>query len=74
VVPQETVRFSGTLYDNLVMAQPHARFEDLIEALPKGLQVDEAVRIGEHGTRMAVVAEDGTPTINNSMNSEGPSL
>jgi len=32
VVPQETVLFSGTLYDNLIMAHPHACFEDVIEA------------------------------------------
>jgi subfamily B ATP-binding cassette protein HlyB/CyaB len=31
-VPQETVLFSGTLYDNLVMAHPHAGFEDVIAA------------------------------------------
>jgi subfamily B ATP-binding cassette protein HlyB/CyaB len=159
VVPQETVLFSGTLYDNLIMAQPHARFEDVIEAcklaeihevidalpegyrtevgergiglsggqrqriaiarallrrpqvlifdeaasnldqhtaehfaktinklrgkatilfiahhVPKGLQVDEAVKIGEHGTRMAVVAEDGVTGKNSSMSTEGPAI
>jgi subfamily B ATP-binding cassette protein HlyB/CyaB len=32
VVPQETVLFSGTVYDNLIMAYPHASFEDVIAA------------------------------------------
>lgn len=57
VVPQETVLFSGTLYDNLIMAHPHARFEDVIEAcrmaeihdfidtLPDGYRTE----IGERG-------------------------
>lgn len=57
VVPQETVLFSGTVYDNLVMAHPHAGFEEVIEAckqaeihatieaLPQGYQTT----IGEHG-------------------------
>lgn len=26
VVPQETILFSGTLYDNLLAAAPHAKF------------------------------------------------
>lgn len=57
VVPQETVLFSGTIYDNLVAANPGATFEevvqacrraeihDTIEALPKGYQTE----IGERG-------------------------
>ncbi|MFZ3086875.1 MAG: peptidase domain-containing ABC transporter [Methylotenera sp.] len=57
VVPQETVLFSGTLYDNLVMAHPHATFDniiaackmaeihDVIEALPEGYRTE----IGERG-------------------------
>lgn len=57
VVPQETVLFYGTLYDNLVMAHPHATFEEIIvackaaeiheaiEALPEGYQTE----IGERG-------------------------
>jgi subfamily B ATP-binding cassette protein HlyB/CyaB len=57
VVPQETVLFAGTLYDNLVMAHPHASFEDVIEAckmaeihelidtLPDGYRTE----IGERG-------------------------
>lgn len=61
VVPQETVLFSGTLYDNLVMAHPHACFEDVIaackaaeiheviEKLPQGYQTE----IGERGTGLS---------------------
>lgn len=61
VVPQETVLFSGTVYDNLVMAQPHAGFEDVIaackaaeiheviEKLPNGYQTE----IGERGTGLS---------------------
>jgi len=57
VVPQETVLFSGTIYDNLILANPHASFQqvlkacrmaeihDVIERLPDGYQTT----IGEHG-------------------------
>ncbi|WP_310450781.1 peptidase domain-containing ABC transporter [Sulfuritalea sp.] len=57
VVPQETVLFAGTLYDNLIMAHPHASFEDVIESckmaeihelidtLPEGYRTE----IGERG-------------------------
>jgi subfamily B ATP-binding cassette protein HlyB/CyaB len=61
VVPQETVLFSGTLYDNLTMAQPHATFDDVIRAckaaeihdvidtLPNGYQTE----IGERGVGLS---------------------
>ena len=61
VVPQETVLFSGTIYDNLIMAHPHATFEqaiaaskaaeihEVIEALPNGYQTE----IGERGTGLS---------------------
>ena len=61
VVPQETVLFAGTLYDNLVMAHPHASFEEVIlackaaeiheviEKLPNGYQTE----IGERGTGLS---------------------
>ena len=61
VVPQETVLFSGTVYENLVMAHPHAGFEEVvaacraaeihnvIEALPKGYQTE----LGEHGVGLS---------------------
>jgi subfamily B ATP-binding cassette protein HlyB/CyaB len=61
VVPQETVLFAGTIYDNLVMAHPHAGFDDIIAAcklaeiheviehLPQGYQTE----IGEHGVGLS---------------------
>ncbi len=61
VVPQETRLFSGTVYENLALAQPHASFAELveacrlaeihdtIEALPQGYQTV----IGEHGTGLS---------------------
>jgi subfamily B ATP-binding cassette protein HlyB/CyaB len=61
VVPQETILFSGTLYDNLLMANPHATFDQVvhackmaeihsaIEALPKGYQTE----IGERGVGLS---------------------
>lgn len=61
VVPQETVLFSGTLYDNLLIANPHAGFEDIvhacmlaeihdtIEQLPDGYQT----AIGERGAGLS---------------------
>lgn len=61
VVPQETVLFSGTIYDNLILANPHASFEQIIQAcqlaeihhaieqLPQGYQTI----VGEHGTGLS---------------------
>lgn len=61
VVPQETVLFSGTIYDNLLAANPHATFEqiihacklaevhDVIEQLPDGYQNV----IGERGSGLS---------------------
>jgi subfamily B ATP-binding cassette protein HlyB/CyaB len=61
VVPQETVLFSGTLYDNLLMANPHATFDDIvrvcrmaeihevIDKLPQGYQTE----IGERGAGLS---------------------
>lgn len=61
VVPQETVLFSGTIYDNLALANPHATFEQItqackmaeihstIEALPQGYQTP----IGERGAGLS---------------------
>ena len=61
VVPQETILFSGTIYDNLALANPHATFEqviqacklaeihDTIEKLPEGYQTS----IGEHGVGLS---------------------
>jgi len=61
VVPQETVLFAGTLYDNLVMAHPHANFEDVIQAC-KAAEIHEVIEtlndgyqteIGERGTGLS---------------------
>jgi ATP-binding cassette, subfamily B, bacterial HlyB/CyaB len=61
VVPQETMLFSGTIYDNLLMANPHTTFEqvtracrmaeihDTIEQLPQGYQTE----IGERGVGLS---------------------
>jgi len=61
VVPQETILFSGTLYDNLLAANPHAGFEDIvtacrmaeihefIEGLPGGYQTE----VGERGVGLS---------------------
>ncbi len=61
VVPQETVLFSGTIYENLLAANPNAGFEDVVKAcrvaeiheviekLPKGYNTE----IGEHGVGLS---------------------
>ncbi|MFT5961504.1 MAG: subfamily B ATP-binding cassette protein HlyB/CyaB [Burkholderiaceae bacterium] len=61
VVPQETILFSGTIYDNLQMASPNATFEQItaacrmaeihsvIEAQPQGYQTE----IGERGAGLS---------------------
>jgi ATP-binding cassette, subfamily B, bacterial HlyB/CyaB len=61
VVPQDTVLFSGTIYENLTAAHPHATFEqivtacrvaeihDVIERLSKGYQSE----IGERGVGLS---------------------
>lgn len=61
VVPQETVLFSGTIYENIVLGNAHASFEEIvmackaagihevIEALPQGYQSE----IGENGAGLS---------------------
>lgn len=61
VVPQETVLFAGTIYENLALANPHATFQQVVQAcrmaeihefierLPDGYQT----RIGEHGVGLS---------------------
>jgi subfamily B ATP-binding cassette protein HlyB/CyaB len=61
VVPQDTTLFSGTIYDNLVVANPHATFEmavhacnmaeihETIDTLADGYQT----QIGEHGVGLS---------------------
>jgi subfamily B ATP-binding cassette protein HlyB/CyaB len=61
VVPPETTLFSGAVYDNIVLGNAHATFDDvvfackaasihdMIEALPQGYQTT----IGEHGAGLS---------------------
>lgn len=61
VVPQDTTLFSGTLYDNLLLANPQATFDDIIHAcklaeihttieqLPEAYQT----KIGERGVGLS---------------------
>jgi len=61
VVPQETVLFSGSVYSNLIAANPHAGFDDVvkacrvaeihatIESLPQGYNT----LLGEHGVGLS---------------------
>jgi subfamily B ATP-binding cassette protein HlyB/CyaB len=61
VVPQDTVLFSGTVYDNLVMANPYATFDqvvqacrmaevhEVVQALPAGYRTE----IGERGVGLS---------------------
>jgi ATP-binding cassette, subfamily B, bacterial HlyB/CyaB len=60
-VPQETTLFSGTIYDNLLLANPQASFNDVVQAcklaeihdtvqqLPQGYQTE----IGGHGVGLS---------------------
>lgn len=61
VVPQETRLFSGTIYDNLQLANPHAGFDEIVQAckmaeihhvieqLPQGYQTP----VGEQGVGLS---------------------
>ena len=61
VVPQETMLFANTVYENLLMANPHAGFDEVmqacrmaeihgvIEKMPQGYQT----RLGEHGVGLS---------------------
>ena len=61
VVPQETILFTGTLYENLLLARPQATFDEIVQAariaeihtvieqLPKGYQTE----IGERGVGLS---------------------
>lgn len=61
VVPQETRLFSGTLYDNLLAAQPHAGFAEIAEACRKaeilefieGLPQGFGTTVGENGVGLS---------------------
>jgi subfamily B ATP-binding cassette protein HlyB/CyaB len=61
VVPQETCLFSGSLYENLIAANPNASFDQVVQAckiaeihefiekLPKGYNTE----VGEHGVGLS---------------------
>ncbi len=61
VVPQETTLFSGTVYDNLSMANPHAGFDEIVEAcrqaeihdVIEGLPQGYRTLLGEHGVGLS---------------------
>lgn len=61
VVPQETVLFSGTIYDNLLMANPHSTFEQVVDAcrmaeiheVIEGLPLGYQTEIGERGVGLS---------------------
>lgn len=61
VVPQETVLFSGTIYENLIAANPNAGFNDAVQAA-KVAEIHETIEklpngyntvIGEHGVGLS---------------------
>ena len=61
VVPQETVLFSGSLYENLILANQHATFEQVVQAC-KLAEIHEAIEklpegylthIGERGVGLS---------------------
>jgi len=61
VVPQETILFSGTIYENLILANPHANFAQIVQA-SKQAEIHEAVealpdgyqtQIGERGVGLS---------------------
>jgi subfamily B ATP-binding cassette protein HlyB/CyaB len=61
IVPQETYLFSGTIYENLIAANPNAGFEDVVQAC-KVAEIHETLEklpqgyntvIGEHGVGLS---------------------
>ena len=61
MVPQETYLFSGTIYENLIAANPNAGFEDVVQAC-KIAEIHETIEklpqgyntvIGEHGVGLS---------------------
>lgn len=61
VVPQETQLFSGTIHDNLLIANPQATFEQIVNAC-RAAEIHETVeslsegyqtKIGEHGAGLS---------------------
>ena len=58
VVPQETVLFSGTIYDNLLAANPMATFEDIVEVCRKA-EIHRTIEVLPQGYQ-TVIGERGT--------------
>ena len=61
VVPQDTFLFSGTIYDNLIVANPHSSFDDVVQAC-KFAEIHDTIEkmpegyksfIGEHGAGLS---------------------
>jgi subfamily B ATP-binding cassette protein HlyB/CyaB len=61
IVPQETYLFSGTIYENLIAANPNAGFDDVVQAC-KVAEIHEVIEklsqgyntvIGEHGVGLS---------------------
>lgn len=61
MVPQETHLFSGTIYENLIVANPNAGFDDVVQAC-KVAEIHETIEklpqgyntvIGEHGVGLS---------------------
>lgn len=53
VVPQETILFAGTLYDNLIMAHPHATIDEVINAC-KMAEIHEVIEQLPDGYRTEI--------------------
>jgi len=58
VVPQETVLFSGSIYDNLLAANPHASFENIVESC-KQAEIHEFIETLPNGYQ-TVLGERGS--------------
>jgi subfamily B ATP-binding cassette protein HlyB/CyaB len=61
IVPQETYLFSGSIYENLIAANPNAGFDDVVQAC-KVAEIHETIEklpqgyntvIGEHGVGLS---------------------
>jgi subfamily B ATP-binding cassette protein HlyB/CyaB len=61
VVPQDTILFCGSIYDNLVLANPHATFEQVVQACSMA-EIHETIerlsdgyqtQLGEHGVGLS---------------------
>jgi len=53
VVPQETTLFSGTVYDNLILSNPFATFEQVMQAC-KHAEIHDAIATLPNGYQTAI--------------------